>query len=98
MGESKKTSKATQQSEPSKTAVSEVPAFSGVIIETAWQIAIPFMTFVLGGNWLDVRFDSKPLYSLIGLFLALVSTFLVVRRIVNTYYPDTFKSDDQEKN
>jgi len=30
------------------------------------QLAITILLFVLGGNWLDARFDKSPLFLIIG--------------------------------
>ena len=66
------------------------PEITTVLIEMAWQVALPFMVFALGGNVLDTRYDTTPIFTLIGLFLAVASVSFLVYRLVSRYYPDTF--------
>jgi len=61
------------------------------IAETAWRVAAPFFIFSLGGIWLDSRFDTDPLYSVIGVFVALAAVTVVVYKYVNKNFPETFK-------
>ena len=63
--------------------------------EMSWQIAIPFMLFALGGNWLDKQLDSEPVFTIVGLLLAVVSVSLIVRKLVDKHYPNTFKKDKE---
>lgn len=67
--------------------------------ETAWRVAVPFLLFSLGGIWADNRFDTSPLFSVIGVFVALAAVAAVVYKYVNTYFPGTFKrgSDDDSE-
>ena len=75
--------------------MSKEPNFPKVVAEMAWQIAIPFMVLTLGGSWLDTRYDSKPIFTVIGLLLGVASVSVIVYRLVQNYYPTTFKKDDK---
>jgi len=86
----------TQSSEPNSSVspsnTSKNPKGLGNhLAETAWRVAVPFFIFSLGGIWLDDRYDSEPLYTVIGVFVALIAVAVVVYKYVNTYFPDTFK-------
>ena len=74
----------------------EVPKFGSVMAEMAWQVAVPFMVFTLGGNWIDGQNDSEPLFTIIGLFLGIASVGLIVKRLIDRHYPDTFKKEDSK--
>jgi len=50
----------------------------GIVWDLAITIAIPIVLFALGGRWLDGRTGRAPLFTVIGLVLALV----IVARIV----------------
>lgn len=39
------------------------------------QLAITILIFVLGGNWLDVRFNKSPLFLIIGTALGMAIGF-----------------------
>ena len=53
----------------------------GLVWDLGLQIALPTVAFTLGGRWLDRRYDTSPLFILLGLGLALaVVAVLVVRQ------------------
>lgn len=50
--------------------------------EMGYTIAIPIVLFALGGRWLDKKLDSSPLFLLVGIFFALITTgFFIYRKI-----------------
>lgn len=50
--------------------------------EMGYTIAIPIVLFALGGRWLDRKLDSSPLFLLVGIFFALITTgFFIYRKI-----------------
>lgn len=52
----------------------------GIVWDIGLAVAIPTVVSALGGRWLDTRLGTSPLFILLGLFLALaVSGVLVVR-------------------
>lgn len=54
----------------------------GLAAEFGFVIALPLIAFGLGGKWLDSRYHTDKLFTLIGIALALVaSTALLARRI-----------------
>ncbi len=76
--------------------MSKVPPIQSALVEMAWQVAIPFMLFALGGNWLDAKFETRPLFTIIGLFVGLGAVTALVYRIVEKYYPGTFKKEEDK--
>lgn len=54
----------------------------GLVWELGYIIAIPAVLFGFGGAYLDKRFGLSPLFTLLGLLLALlISGFAVYRRV-----------------
>ena len=66
------------------------------LAETAWRVALPFFIFSLGGIWADSQFDTDPLFSVIGVFVALASVAAVVYKYVSSNFPETFKRGDND--
>lgn len=54
--------------------------FVGTVISLTWQLFIVVLVPFLGGHFLDVRFDTAPLFTLLGLVLALLLTGAVTYR------------------
>ena len=50
----------------------------------AWDIilsiAVPAFIFAFGGRWLDTKYRTTPLFTLLGLILALVIIGIIVSR------------------
>lgn len=93
---SKSGQKPTPKQEPQSNGVSDAPSFNGVLAEMAWQVAVPFMVLTLFGSWLDGRYDTKPLFTIIGLFLGLAGVTVLVYRLVQKHYPGTFSKKDDK--
>jgi len=54
----------------------------GVAGQIGYIIAIPAVVFVMGGTWLDSYFGTKPLFTLIGIPVALIASGLAVWRLI----------------
>ncbi|MFH1078507.1 MAG: AtpZ/AtpI family protein [Patescibacteria group bacterium] len=53
----------------------------GIVWEIGVAVAVPTVLAALAGRWLDTRFGTSPLFIILGLFVALgVSGILVVRK------------------
>ena len=63
--------------------------------ETAWRVAVPFFIFSLGGIWLDNIFDTLPLFSVVGVFVALGVISYIVLKYVKEHFPETFNGGDK---
>lgn len=51
-------------------------------IGVGWFIGISILLGVLGGLWLDNKFDTKPILVIVGLILGLVVAFYGVYRML----------------
>jgi F0F1-type ATP synthase assembly protein I len=47
-----------------------------------FQIAAGFALLTLGGNWLDEKFSTRPLFLLIGLAFALISMVVLILKMI----------------
>ena len=69
--------------EETKGAQKEWSALS-LLWSLGYAIAIPLVFCALGGRFLDKRFDTSPLFLLIGLFFSVTtSAFWVYRKIID---------------
>lgn len=75
----KKTSKADDEH------LARLPLYMG---EVTWRVAVPILTMSLGGNWLDNRFDTRPLFSIIGVLLSILFASLLVYKFLLRTFPD----------
>lgn len=62
------------------------------LMDTTWRVAIPIVIFAPTGIWLDRHSASKPLFTLLGLFLSLATATLLVYQQIHQAYPDFFKN------
>ena len=54
--------------------------------ELGFIIALPILALGLAGKWLDARFGSEPLFTLLGIILAIVSTSVWIYRKFKSYF------------
>ncbi len=54
-----------------------------LVFEMGYTIAIPIVLFALGGRWLDRKLDSSPLFLLVGIFFAIITTGFWVYKKIN---------------
>lgn len=52
-------------------------------IGVGWFVGISILLGVLGGLWLDNKFDTKPIFIIIGLILGLIIAFYGIYRILS---------------
>ncbi|HEU0050431.1 MAG TPA: AtpZ/AtpI family protein [Patescibacteria group bacterium] len=69
---------APQKPSPDKK-VSTLEAI-GFVWDVLIAIAIPTVLFALGGRWMDQHWHTSPLFAVIGLFLALAVTLVLMMR------------------
>jgi F0F1-type ATP synthase assembly protein I len=68
-----------------KTEMNEVEGagrFGGALIDIGWRLAATVIVFLWGGNWLDNRLGTKPLFTVIGFVLIIISFVLIVRQVL----------------
>ncbi len=73
----------------------------GLTLSMSWQLASVVLIPVVGGHILDNHLHphATPIYTLVGLLLAIVGMIMVVRRTLkelNKYMAKTFKSEDSK--
>lgn len=75
------------KTQPEKTPKKDSPSLMnvwGLAGELGLIIATPVVVFVLFGIWLDKRLGTMPLFIIIGIILAMVtSTIAIVKKIKN---------------
>jgi F0F1-type ATP synthase assembly protein I len=64
-----------------KTETSNTFSALSLAFELGYIIAIPIVGFALGGRLLDHKFDSSPIFLLLGIFVSiLLSSYLVYKK------------------
>lgn len=58
----------------------------GFVWEIFFTVAVPTIVFALAGRWLDTRWHVTPLFSIIGLALALAIIYILVKRQARRFY------------
>lgn len=96
MGKTKSQPETTPKKEPQPTGVSNAPSINTVLVEMAWQVAIPFMGFTLLGNWIDGQTETEPLFTLIGLGLGIASVVLIVKRLMAKHFPHSAQKESKD--
>lgn len=56
--------------------------FVGTVLGMSWQLALVVIVPIVGGHFLDQRFMTDPLLTLIGLVVALGGAWVVLWRVV----------------
>jgi F0F1-type ATP synthase assembly protein I len=69
--------------------------FNSAAIGMSWQLAVVVLVPIFGGYKLDERVHSSPLWTLVGLALAMIGMILVVRRALAEFNEIT-KVDPKE--
>ncbi|MFH0831195.1 MAG: AtpZ/AtpI family protein [Parcubacteria group bacterium] len=59
------------------------------------SIVVPLVALLVLGRWLDVRYQTTPLFILIGLILSFIITVAVLVKIVRTAQQQEHKSNGQ---
>jgi len=63
-------------------------------IGVGWFIGISILLGILGGLWLDRKFDTKPLFVIVGLILGLVVAFYGVYQMLLPLIKDKNNRED----
>lgn len=56
--------------------------FGSALLDIGWQLAITVIGFLWIGSYADRHLGTKPVFTLLGFLLVVVSFFLIVRRVV----------------
>jgi len=94
--------RSTSVEEPSHKAktgqISLKPSREGWLIavqlmDTTWRVALPILLLCYIGIQIDKHNATTPTFTLIGLFLSLILSTVLVYRQIKGLYPDFFKGD-----
>jgi len=55
-------------------------------VSLGFIIALPIVAFGFAGKWLDGRMDTEPLFTLLGILLAISSTSVWIYRKFKNYF------------
>lgn len=69
---------------PEVDEVSGLGHFGGALFDIGWRLAITVVIFLWGGNAIDVKLQTKPLFTVIGFLLVIASFVLIVRRVLQS--------------
>lgn len=81
---SSKTQKMTKQDQEH---LKNLPLYMG---EVTWRVALPIILLSLGGHWLDGKYSTRPVLSIIGVLLSILFASLLVYRFIIRTFPDSF--------
>jgi len=71
--------------------------FNSAAIGMSWQLAIVVLVPIVGGYKLDERVHSSPLWTVVGLALAMVGMIVVVRRALSEFNDMTNVDSKEQK-
>lgn len=63
------------------------------LMDTTWRVALPILLLCYIGIQIDKHNTTTPAFTLIGLFLSLALSTILVYRQIKALYPDFFKGD-----
>ena len=66
------------------------------LLGVGFFVACSIILGVIGGRWLDSKFDSEPLWLIVGLFLGLIVAFYGMYVMLRPFLGD--KNDDNANN
>lgn len=64
------------------------------LVGVGWYVGICIVLGVLGGLWLDNKFNTRPILVIVGLILGVVTAFYGVYRMV---LPNINKKQDKDR-
>lgn len=53
---------------------------AGMVGELGFLIAVPLVITILGGIWLDKKFNTLPLFIIVGILLAITTSAIAIGR------------------
>ncbi len=79
----KQAAKSTTREKSAKPdALSAAGSYGYALFDIGWRLAVSVVVFLAGGSWLDKRFGTDPLFSVLGFLLIIFSFVVIVRRIL----------------
>lgn len=66
--------------------------FATSTLEMGWQLALAVLIPIFFGSWLDSRYHKYPMWTIIGLIVALLGSYAIVRKtVININYKQSKK-------
>ena len=59
------------------------------LIDTSWRVALPMLTFSLGGNAIDGIASTRPMFSIFGLLAGCAGASLLIRNYMRSLQKDS---------
>ena len=59
---------------------------ASLAFELGFIIALPIVAFGFAGKWLDARYGTEPLFTLVGIIFAIASTSVWIYKKFMSYY------------
>jgi len=66
-------------------------------MDMTWQLALVVLIPIVGGYELDKRFNTTPLLIIIGFVLAMIGTFVIIKRTLAIYNDQTVTGSKADK-
>lgn len=79
-----------------KTSASQKAVFFGAALDMSWQLAVVVLVPIVGGFELDRHLHTSPFLTILGFVLAMLGTFVVMRRMLIQYSQTGIKPKEQK--
>jgi hypothetical protein len=84
-----------EPTDPVPVPTAEQQLFIGTLLSLSWQLLIVVVIPFVGGHYLDERYNTTPLYTLLGLGLALALAAIITYRGYQTLARAHNKTENQ---
>ena len=64
------------------------------MVGLGWYVAVCIVLGVLGGLWLDSKFESSPIFLLTGTLLGVVTAFYGMYKLMAPFLRDVSQADE----
>ena len=71
--------------------------FVGAVFDMSWQLAIVVLVPIIGGFELDKHFHTTPILVIVGFVIAMLGTFVVIKRMFLEYSNSSVKQVKESK-
>lgn len=71
--------------------------FFGAVLDMSWQMALVVLIPIVGGFELDQKLNTLPALTFVGLLMAMAGMFLIVRRQLILFSPDSGEEKEPKR-
>jgi F0F1-type ATP synthase assembly protein I len=71
--------------------------FIGAVADMSWRMALVVLVPIIGGYELDKHLKTSPSFTILGFILAMVGTFLVLKKMLIVYGGQASPSSKENK-